>query len=260
MAAAIPPALNRTNRVPTNLNVNGNQTSGRYLIWYGWRDLINPNIPGIFPAFVAKMETFQCSAILPNTNGVRCTKRVVMGSDVCHLHLRGVRAQKTYIYHSFVVDTIISVRATQAFHIGDVVMQLHAELLTEAQHVARYQDPDRCGPHEFAFRNTHNHNQIYYIDCSIFCSEGDFLPIDDNNGNVYLDMNQQHFNFHAQVSAHNGLRHFEHGVIRPINLIARRNIDIDDNISVKVANTPSSPNFNGLPRATHQTADIEDYL
>ena len=142
MAAAIPAALNRTNRVPTNLNINGNQTSGRYLIWYGWRDLINPNIPGIFPAFVAKMETFQCSAILPNTNGVRCTKHVVMGSDVCHLHLRGVRAQKAYKYHSFVIDTIISVRATQAFHIGDVVMQLHAELLTEAQHVQRYQDPD----------------------------------------------------------------------------------------------------------------------
>ena len=89
----LPPTLNRTNRVPTNLPVNDTEKAGRYLIWYGWRDLINPNIPGVMPAFIARIETFQCSAILPNTNGVRCTKHVVMGSDVCHLHLRGVIAQ-----------------------------------------------------------------------------------------------------------------------------------------------------------------------
>jgi hypothetical protein len=108
-----------------------------------------------------------------------------MGSDVCHLHLRGIRAQKAYKHGSFVIDTIISVRASQPFNAGDIVMSLHAELLTTAQHVQKYQDPDRCGPHEFAFRNTHNHKKIYYVDCSLFCSKGDFLTIDNANGNVY---------------------------------------------------------------------------
>ena len=30
---------------------------------------------------------------------------------------------------------------------------------------------------------------MYYIDCTLFGSEGEYVPIDDVNGNVYLDMN-----------------------------------------------------------------------
>ena len=190
-----PPPQNRPNRVAVNNPFNNNAKSGRYLIWYGWQNLINPNQPNIMPAFVGHMETFQCSAILPNTNGVRCTKRVVLGSDTCHYHLRGIKLNKVYKSnnHSNVVDRVTNITATQQFNIGEIVMNLHAELLTTAQHIQRYQDPNRCGPHEFAFRNAHNHNQMYYIDCTLFGSEGEYVPIDDVNGNVYLDMNQQHF-------------------------------------------------------------------
>ena len=74
-------------------------------------------------------------------------KKVVLGSDCCHLHLRGIRADKAYKWHSNVIDHIISVRARQAFNIGDVVMTLHAEILTTAEHINRYQDPNRVGPH-----------------------------------------------------------------------------------------------------------------
>ena len=61
-------------------------------------------------------------------------------------------------------------------------------------------------------------------------------------------MNQQHFNYHTLG---NNVGGFNHRFVRPINLVARRNIAINDVITVKVTNTPSSPNFNGLPRATH---------
>jgi hypothetical protein len=78
-----------------------------------------------------------------------------MGSDTCHLHLRGIRANKVYKsnHHSNVIDTIVNITATQQFNIGEVVMQLHAELLTTAQHVQRYQDPNRCGPTQFQWVN-----------------------------------------------------------------------------------------------------------
>ena len=77
MAAAVfPPAANRPNRVAVNFPFNDNTKAGRYLIWYGWQDMINPIQPNTLPAYVGHMETFQCSAILPNTNGVRCTKKL----------------------------------------------------------------------------------------------------------------------------------------------------------------------------------------
>ena len=255
MAAAVfPPAANRPNRVAVNFPFNDNTKAGRYLIWYGWQDMINPIQPNTLPAYVGHMETFQCSAILPNTNGVRCTKTVVLGSDCCHLHLRGIRADKAYKWHSNVIDHIISVRARQAFNIGDVVMTLHAEILTTAEHINRYQDPNRVGPHEFGYINANNPNQRYYVDCTLFCSEGDFITIDDNNGNVYLDMNQQHFHF-AAAANHQGF--INHQQIRPINIIARRQIQPNDIITLKETNTPSSHNFHRLVRATHNNAYYE---
>ena len=51
-AGNLPPALNRPNRFPTNQPLNNDLTSGRYLIWYGWNNLINTNVPGIIPQFV----------------------------------------------------------------------------------------------------------------------------------------------------------------------------------------------------------------
>ena len=104
---------------------------------------------------------------------------------------------------------------------------------------------------------------MYYIDCTLFGSEGEYIPVDDVNGNVYLDMNQQHFNY-SQLG--NFLGAFHHGLVRPINLIARRVIQIDDVITLKVTNTPSSQNFVGLPNADHNNAiimkhmNIVDYL
>ena len=51
-------------------------TSGRYFIWYGWK---NARRSGVFPLFVQKIKTYQCSHMFKNGN--RCKKEVCLGSD-----------------------------------------------------------------------------------------------------------------------------------------------------------------------------------
>jgi hypothetical protein len=59
--------------------------SGRYLIWYGWKD---DRTTGEFPKHVIKILTFQCSHIFKN--GIRCRKEVCLGSDLCVDHLNWI--------------------------------------------------------------------------------------------------------------------------------------------------------------------------
>ena len=81
-------------------------TSRRFFIWYGWK---NARRSGVFPLFVQKIKTFQCSHMFKN--GTRCKKEVCLGSDLCvdHLEMIGIQVTTKYKPNSRVVDTISKV-------------------------------------------------------------------------------------------------------------------------------------------------------
>ena len=124
-------------------------TSGRYFIWYGWKD----RKTGKYPTFTAKIQVLQCSHIFKN--GDRCKKDVCLGSDLCvdHLQMVGINTLAKYKYGatSRVVDTIQRVYVNREYQKDELVLRLYHEVLLLEEHLRRYQLDDRTGPHEFGF-------------------------------------------------------------------------------------------------------------
>ena len=93
-------------RQPPNLPPYQDQPrSARYMIWYGWKDMVRGE--PLYPKFIARAYTFQCANINPK-NQHRCEREVCLGSQYCsqHLELLGIKVHMVYKRGSEVVDYV----------------------------------------------------------------------------------------------------------------------------------------------------------
>ena len=163
-------AARNSNNVPIKRN-DPQPTSGRRLIWYGWKD---GKRTGIFPFGVGKVTTYQCSHMFKNGN--RCKKEVCLGSDLCvdHLEMIGIQVTTKYKPNSRVVDTISKVYTIRPFKKDELVLRLLGEFLTKEEHKERYQDENRAGPHEFGFKDGDNY---IFVDTVNTNNEAAFMKV-----------------------------------------------------------------------------------
>ena len=225
--------------------------SGRFFIWYGFRDdPTNQNLNAITWKYHTQKQTYQCAHMFSNI--LRCHRKTVLGTDYCFSHLPGIREITAYKsnHHSRVVDQITDVVAKEHFQVHDEVLVIRGQHLTQQEHVARYQYIDRSGPYEFAFHHASNPPITYYVDFAVKSDDIENLIIDDNNGNVYIDLNAQDFqDFHNHNNNPNRAL-IENSI--EIVIRALQPINIGDSIRLKTTNTPASPQiFTQLPHATN---------
>ena len=163
--------------------------SGRFMVWYGWKDIEDEPM---FPIFIARAYTFQCENINPK-NQHRCRREVCIASQYCsqHLELLGIEVHMKYKRASEVVDYVEKVTVTKDFPKDSIVLRLHGEFFDQEEHLDRYQKKNKCGPHEFGFRHR-TENKYIYIDLCRSSNEAGYLPIRDN-GNLYIDLDTVNF-------------------------------------------------------------------
>ena len=165
--------------------------SGRFMVWYGWKDIIAEPFS---PIFIARAYTFQCANINPK-NQHRCEREVCLGSQYCaqHLYLLGIKVHMKYKYNdtSDVVDRVEKVTLEKEFPNDSIVLRLHGEFLDQAEHLERYQKKNKCGPHEFGFRDR-NRDKYIYIDLCRSSNEAGYLPV-RADGNLYIDLESINF-------------------------------------------------------------------
>jgi len=192
-------------------------TSGRYFIWYGWKDRKTSK----YPTFTAKIQVLQCSHIFKN--GDRCKKDVCLGSDLCvdHLQMVGINTLAKYKYGatSRVVDTIQRVYVNCEYEKDELVLRLYHEVLSLEEHLRRYQLDNRTGPHEFGFE----YNGKYrFLDFVQYDNEAMYLKIstDEDRANLYFDLNNTHFEPGSsdaiELKATRKIERYEQLVINPI--------------------------------------------
>jgi hypothetical protein len=211
--------------------------SGRFFIWYGWKDKVREPI---YPINYTHAYTFQCSNINPDTN-LRCKREVCIGSQYCtqHLRLLGISLDVVYKANTSIIDRVRKVEITKAFDKDSIVLRLHGEFLSEEDHLKRYQKKNACGPHEFGFK-ARNRDKYIYIDLVRSSNEAGYLPVSDD-GNLYIDING--INFDNQVNKIFNLRAVH-------DLVAGEELKINS----------KSTNFHFLPQATHETAYYFDNI
>jgi hypothetical protein len=170
-------------------NKENQPRSGRFMIWYGWKDTVQEPY---FPGFIARAYTFQCENINPK-NQHRCRREVCIASQYCsqHLFLLGIEVHMIYKCGSEVVDHVEKITVTREFPKDSIVLRLHGEFLDQAAHLERYQKKNKCGPHEFGIRDR-KENKYIYIDLVRSSNEAGYLPIREN-GNLYIDLDTINF-------------------------------------------------------------------
>ena len=201
-------------------NVRDQPRSGRWMIWYGWKDMVQD---AYYPKFIARAYTFQCANINPK-NQHRCKREVCLGSQYCsqHLELLGIKVHMVYKRGSEVVDYVEKVTVQKSlsdpreiiFPKDSIVLRLYGEFITQAQHMQRYQKKNKCGPHEFGFRHR-KENKYIYIDLARSSNEAGYLPVREN-GNLYIDLdtidfdnpNNKAFNLKALIDFKGGEEFF----------------------------------------------------
>ena len=234
-------------RYDENNELNNNQwiaddnqpKSGRYFIWYGWRDKVDANSPDTLPLSFMRNLTLRCAHIDP-VDHIQCAKQVALCSEYCHIHLNaiGIHIDTTYKTKSpRTIQSINGVFSTTDFSKNDIVFRIYYEDIDKDEHEARYQIPDRSGPHELVLKSKTN-NKFLYIDFARMASEIDFIKIDNNKGNLYLDITPDLFNSKFNL----------------INVRALDDINDGDQLYLKLENTPSEQYFEVIERANHTTA------
>ena len=63
--------------------------SGRYFIWYGWRDKVDADSPDTLPLSFMRNLTFRCAHI-DLVDHIQCQKQVALCSEYCHVHLNEI--------------------------------------------------------------------------------------------------------------------------------------------------------------------------
>ena len=234
--------------------------SGRFFIWFGFHDdPANQNLNAVTWKYWTQKQTYQCAHMF--TNVLRCHRKTVLGTDYCFSHLPGVRELTSYKsnHRSRVVDQIVGVVAKEQFQVHDEVLVVRGQHLTPQEHLDRYQFADRAGPLEFAFHHASNPPITYYVDFAAKSDDLENLAIDDQNGNVYIDLTAQDFqDFHNHNNNPNRAN-IENSI--EIVIRALHPINIGDPIIFKTRNTPVSPQiFTQLPHATPNNAFLSAFL
>jgi hypothetical protein len=126
-------------RQPANIpNKEDQPHSGRFMIWFGWKDMVQePH----YPKFIARAYTFQCANINPK-NQHRCEREVCLENQYCskHLELLSIKVHMVYKPGSEVVGHVEKVSLikklgdtrTVLFGKYSIVLNLYGEFIDQA--------------------------------------------------------------------------------------------------------------------------------